>query len=820
MVKKVILILMLISFILPARVRAEEAGSPGAAGEDKPVSQPATHDDKPAATQPAGQAKVVVEIPRTQWCQCVRAILNVEGGNIAGCVKSGASEEKLKIFRGRGEGSGSTKTVTALLAFAGCSESENENVGSLSFDVQWQGQTISPPQSKEGATAKNSEPPVAPITCEEGGIASVEATLYRMSKAKLASAGPWNCSNPISMLNNIPVASNLRLVVIGKNAAGAVLYRGEQSGITISYRKTTALGTIAAQPFTPVLSAPADEEMLPTGRVRFAWTGPSGATSYRIQVSNDPQFTTTIDNTTASASYEAGTDLASRTYFWRVMATDAFKNSSKWSPSRSVTVDAEPPVNTTAAKFINGGAALTNSTAVSLAISATKKMGVTAYHISERPEKPAPRKEGWVAIPSAASYAATIPYTLSKGDGEKKIYVWFKDALGRLSRVKSGSIVLDTALPHATITSHPSLTTNSTSASFGFSSTKEGSTFQCRIDGGAYSACPGTKSYEGLPDGPHTFTVKAIDRANNVDPNPASFTWTIDSAAPDTTITSQPLIRTNSTSASFGFTSTKTGSTFQCRLDGGAFAVCASPQNYPGLADGSHTFTVAAIDEVGNIDPAPAKYTWAVDTAPFGTIITSQPSNPTSALTASFSFTSRKAGATFQCSLDGGGFSACASPTEYSWLAEGNHSFMVKAIDDIGNEDPSPARYDWQIRVPPINTTRPGFINRRGAYFIDNKTVKLSISAKSEKGVSGYFASESPVTPDASDPGWKIFPAVKVYARNVGYALSEATGQKRVYIWFKDDSGNVSDVKSDTIYKFNSYYVILVLLVLQVAMIV
>jgi hypothetical protein len=327
-------------------------------------------------------------------------------------------------------------------------------------------------------------------------------------------------------------------------------------------------------------------------------------------------------------------------------------------------------------------------------------------------------------------------------------------------------------------------------------------------------------SYERLPEGLHTFTVKAIDRANNSDSDPPSFTWAIDTAPPHTAITSQPLIRTNSTSASFGFSSTKTGSTFQCRIDGGAFAVCASPMNYTGLAAGSHAFTVAAIDAVGNIDPAPARYTWTIDTTPFGTAITSQPSNPTNETTASFSFTSRKSRATFQCALDGGSYSSCSSPKTYSGLAEESHTFMVKAIDDLGNEDTSPARYAWEIRVPPINTTPLGFINRRGAYFTDKEIVKLSISATSEKGVTGYFASESPATPDASDPGWTKFPAVKVYSRDVEYAVSETTGQKRVYVWFQDDSGSVSGAQSDTIYRFNSNYLMLMFLLLQVALVI
>ena len=145
----------------------------------------------------------------------------------------------------------------------------------------------------------------------------------------------------------------------------------------------------------------------------------------------------------------------------------------------------------------------------------------------------------------------------------------------------------------------------------------------------------------------------------------------------------------------------------------------------------------------------------------------------------------------------------------YSKLTEGNHAFAVKAIDDKGNEDNNPAQATWVIGLPLKNTTMPGFINRKGMYFTGNNIVTLSLSAESKKGITGYFASESPTTPDISDQAWVTFPVVKSYYQEVKYGMSEKTGKKRIYVWFKDSEGNISEVRSDTIRLFNPYYAVI-----------
>src|SRR6201999_4580296 len=106
---------------------------------------------------------------------------------------------------------------------------------------------------------------------------------------------------------------------------------------------------------------------------------------------------------------------------------------------------------------------------------------------------------------------------------------------------------------------------------------------------GSYAACTSPQTYNGLTDGDYTFSVRAKDADGNVDPSPATRTFTVDTTAPDTTITTA----TTGANASFAFSS-EPGATFECKLDrpsgAGSYAACTSPQTYSSLADGDYTF--------------------------------------------------------------------------------------------------------------------------------------------------------------------------------------------------------------------------------------
>ncbi|MBK5110985.1 MAG: PQQ-dependent sugar dehydrogenase, partial [Thermoleophilia bacterium] len=178
----------------------------------------------------------------------------------------------------------------------------------------------------------------------------------------------------------------------------------------------------------------------------------------------------------------------------------------------------------------------------------------------------------------------------------------------------SGACATDTTPPDTTIDSGPSGTINTDQATFTFSGSPAGDTakIQCKIDSDPFADCTSPKTFNGLADGPHTATFRAEDGAGNQDQTPATRTFTVDTTAPTVTIAAPAQGSTvTTTSISASFTADEAGSSFECRLDTGAFAACSSPKAYPGLAEGSHTIEVRATDQVGNTG-APASRAFTV----------------------------------------------------------------------------------------------------------------------------------------------------------------------------------------------------------------
>ena len=297
----------------------------------------------------------------------------------------------------------------------------------------------------------------------------------------------------------------------------------------------------------------------------------------------------------------------------------------------------------------------------------------------------------------------------------------------------------DETPPDTTITGGPSGTVASGTASFTYSASEAGSTFECKLDAGTYASCPASgMNYSGLADGSHTFYVRATDAAGNTDGSAATRTWVVDTVVPDTTppnttVTGGPSGTVASDTASFTYSSSEAGSTFECKVDAGSYASCpASGRTYPGLADGGHTFYVRATDAAGNTDGSAATRSWVIDTSvpdttPPNTTITLGPPATSDTGDAGFAYTSSEPGSTFECSLDAGAWGSClASGHSYSGLLDGGHTFRVRATDPAGNTDASPATRGWTIDTSGTDTTPPdtaitsgpsGTVDRRRARF-------------------------------------------------------------------------------------------------------
>jgi large repetitive protein len=305
-----------------------------------------------------------------------------------------------------------------------------------------------------------------------------------------------------------------------------------------------------------------------------------------------------------------------------------------------------------------------------------------------------------------------------------------RDGADNVGEVAAYTWTVDTINPVVTVLSGPHDPTNETSATFSFSSSKSGSTFECRLDGGAFTSCSSPTVYKALPEGTHSFVVQATSPVGNPGP-PSTYMWRIDLTPPVApSIAASPSAASNQISATFVF-SDESGATFECRLDGGGFSTCSSGIGYSSLADGTHTFAVRATDAAGNTGPA-ATYSWLIDTLAPETTIMANPDSVSSSASATFAFTSSEPLSTFACSLDGGAFASCSSPQSYGALARGSHTFEVRAADAAGNADPTPASYSWQVAtLTPPDTTPPGKVRslRRSVGY---RYLKLAWSSPSD----------------------------------------------------------------------------------------
>jgi hypothetical protein len=241
--------------------------------------------------------------------------------------------------------------------------------------------------------------------------------------------------------------------------------------------------------------------------------------------------------------------------------------------------------------------------------------------------------------PADGSWSATASPELADGQ-----YVAHAEQTGTVGTAVSATtgFTVDTTAPHTSISTGPQGTTAATTASFGFSAGESGASFECRLDAGAWVPCSSPTSYSSLTNDVHTFEVRGTDDVGNVDPTPASRSWSVDTSGAAVTLeTPADDALTNDATTSFnGHASTAAGDSATVNLEiyrpvaGGAdqlvqtgSATRAASGGYwslsasPALADGTYIAYASQDDSAAQTSySAPRRFT--VDTTQPGVTLT------------------------------------------------------------------------------------------------------------------------------------------------------------------------------------------------------
>ena len=296
------------------------------------------------------------------------------------------------------------------------------------------------------------------------------------------------------------------------------------------------------------------------------------------------------------------------------------------------------------------------------------------------------------ATPADANVADAAPADAIAADGASL------DAYELRRDAASPDAGFDTTPPTSWFTAGPSGLISTSTVTFSFECSEPGCNFTCALDIAAASPCTSPVSFAGLRDGAHRLEILATDASGNCQVAPTSRLFTVDTAAPDTTIDVGPTAIRAATPAVFEFGCDDVSCTFECALDGAAWMSCSSPLVLRNGNEGAHQLLAAAIDAAGNRDPTPAAWSFIVDETPPDTFIRRAPAATTADRRSVFELECDEPGCTFECSVDAPGFVPCAALFDTGPLELGAHTFAARAIDRVGLPDPTPATHQWTVR--------------------------------------------------------------------------------------------------------------------------
>ncbi|NOK08044.1 Ig-like domain-containing protein [Corallococcus exercitus] len=670
----------------------DAAGNTGPASTSVPFTVDSTPPVAPVIASPTSGQTVATQTPTLSGTAEANSTVTVREGTTVLCTATANSSGAWSCTSSTLADGAHTVSATARDA-AG-------NTGPASTSVPFSVDTTAPATpvvtAPTSGQAVATSTPAITGTAEAGSTVTVREGTTVLCTATADASGAWSCTS--STLTDGPHTVS----VTARDAVG-----------NTSPARTVSFTVDATRPDAPVIVTPANGAALAASPVTYSGTAEPGS---RVTVTLDGTSLGTVTaNGAGEWSFTPGIVLGDGGHTLTAVAQDGAGNTSPVATS-TFTVDTTAPdapvftapalnaTVTTARPVITGTADL--GTQVTLVI------GGNTF--------------GPLTVDASGTWSFTPATDLPQGP--ITVSATAADAAGNVSDAAQLTFTVDSVSPDTVITSHPPVASNSTSATFTFQGTDaDVAGFVCTLDATSV-ACASPYTAPHLDAGPHTFTVAAVDASGNVDPTPASYTWTVDVTPPAAPIVLQPTSGEVLTSASPVITGTaEPGSTVYLVLDNGAplGPILVNDQgawSYPvqaTLADGSHTLSATSTDAAGNTSE-PVSLTFFIDTDAPDTTIESGPAQPSNNANATFEFSSTGGGIRYECSVDAAPFTSCDSPFTIDSLAEGEHTLAVRAVDAAGNVDPSPAEYAWTVdlgapQAPAITSPANGALFNTGA---------------------------------------------------------------------------------------------------------
>jgi len=465
--------------------------------------------------------------------------------------------------------------------------------------------------------------------------------------------------------------------------------------------------------------------------------------------------------------------------------------------SDSIAYDTTPPDSGSVS--INGGAATTSSTTVTLTLSATDALtALTEMCISNTNSC-----TNWIV------YSTSKSWELTAGNGTKTVYVWFKDAQGNVTAdPATDTIGLDSAAPTGTVViNRDDAATNTEAVTLTLSATDDSTVTQMCISNtavcGGWIAYATSKSWTlAAGDGIKTVRVWFKDEWGNAtaEGSPNTDTIVLDKTAPASGSISinTGAAATASTAVTLTLSATDATSVTQMCISNTTtcteWVAFVSPTAWTLTAgDGIKTVRAWFKDSVGNANATAVSDTITLDTtAPTGSIVINSSDAKTSSV--NVTLTLAAAGASHMCisntndvvdkeTCPGSGWIAFATSKPWALTAgDGTKTVRVWFKDALDNTDSSP--YSDTIDLDTAAPTGAS-VTINGGDYTNSTSVTLTLVATG--------ATEMCISNTVTCTAWIA------YTTSKAWTLSSGAGLKTVYAKFRDDLGNTSAQVNDTI---------------------